>query len=86
MKREPEPHHAADSRVPTVPVPTPYFVATALLAAFALGRASGRMHRFDGGACRAASWKSAGLPRRAMGCGPHREKEPPASGEETVGA
>jgi hypothetical protein len=86
MKRKPEPHHAAYSRVPTVPVPTPFFVAAALLAAFALGRASGRMRRFDGGACRAASWRSAGLPRRAMGFGPHREKKPPASRVETVGA
>jgi hypothetical protein len=86
MKREPEPHHTADSRVPTVPVPRPYLVAAALLAAFALGRASGRMRRFDGGVCCAASWRSVVLPRRAMSCGTHREKEPPASGEETVEA
>jgi len=85
MKREPDIHPAAYGRVLAVPVPTPFFVAAALLAAFALGRASGRMRRFDG-ACRAASWRSASLPRTAMGCGPHREKEPPASGEETVGA
>jgi hypothetical protein len=86
MKREPDSHHAAHGQVPTGPVPPPFFVAFALLAAFALGRASKRMRQFNGGACRASSWRSAGLPRRAMGRGPHREKEPPASGEETVGA
>ncbi len=58
--------------VPTIPVPAPFLAAAALLAAFALGRTSAR--------------KCAGPPHGAAGCAPRREKEPPAGGEETLGA
>jgi len=88
MKRNVGPDYAARGRphVPTVPVPIPVLAAAALMAAFAFGRVSGRMRRFGGGPCRTASRRFAEPPRGAVGCGPRREEEQPANGEETVGA
>ena len=72
--------------VPTVPVPIPLVAAAAMLGAFALGRATGRMRGTGRGPCRAASWRFAGPPRGAVGCGPRHEEERTVNGEETVGA
>jgi hypothetical protein len=71
--------------VPTVPVPIPFVAAAAMLGAFALGRATGRIRGTGRGPCRAASWRFAGPPRAAAGCGPRREEERTVNGEETVG-
>jgi hypothetical protein len=71
--------------VPTVPVPIP-FVAAAMLGAFALGRATGRMRGTGSGPCRATSRRFAGPPRGAVGCGPRHEEERTVNGEETVRA
>ena len=70
---------------PTVPVPIPFVAAAAMLGAFALGRATGRMRGTRSGPCRAASRRFAGPSRGAVGCGPRREKERTVNGEETVG-
>lgn len=88
MKRNAGLDHAAHGRphVPTVPAPIPVLAAAALMAAFVLGRVSGRMRRLGGGPCRTTPWRLPGTPRGAAGCGPRREKEQPAEGEETVGA
>ena len=72
--------------VPTVPVPIPLVAAAAMLGAFALGRATGRMRGTGSGHCRATSRRFAGPPRGAAGCGPRREEERTVNGEETVGA
>ena len=72
--------------VPTVPVPIPFIAAAAMLGAFALGRATERVRARGSGPCRAASWRFAGPPRGAVGCGPRREEERTVNGEETVGA
>ena len=71
--------------VPTVPVPIP-FVAAAMLGAFALGRATGRMRGKGSGPCRATSQRFAGPPRGAVGCCPRRDVERTVNGEEAVGA
>jgi hypothetical protein len=71
--------------VPTVPVPIP-FVAAAMLGAFALGRATGRMRGTGSGPCRATSRRFAGPPRGAVGCGPRHEEERTVNGDETVRA
>jgi hypothetical protein len=70
---------------PTVPVPISFVAAAAMLGAFALGRATGRVRRMGNGPCRAASRRFAGPPRGAVGCGPCREEERTVDGEETVG-
>ena len=72
--------------VPTVPVPIPLVAAVAMLGAFALGRATGRIRGAGRGPCRAASQRFAGPPRGAVGGGPRREEERTVNGEETVGA
>jgi hypothetical protein len=72
--------------VPTVPVPIPFVAAAVMLGAFALGRATGRMRGKGSGPCRAASWRFAGPPLAAAGCGPHREEARTVNGEEAVGA
>jgi len=72
--------------VSTVPVPIPFVAAAAMLGAFALGRATGRMRGKGSGPCRAAPWRFAGPPRAAAGCGPRREEARTVKGEEAVGA
>jgi hypothetical protein len=72
--------------VPTVPVPIPLVAAAAMLGAFALGRATGRIRGTGRGPCRATSQRFAGPPRGAVGCGPRREEERTVNGEEAVGA
>jgi hypothetical protein len=72
--------------VPTVPVPIPFVAAAAMLGAFALGRATGRMGGTGRGPCRATSQRFAGPPREAAGCSPRREAERTVNGEEAVGA
>jgi hypothetical protein len=79
MRKRFNPGHGRP-RVPTVPVPVPVFAAAALLAAFSLGRKSGRMRHF-GGSCHHMSRRFVGP--RAAGCGPHGAKGPP-TGEEIV--
>ena len=64
------------------PVPIPVLAAAALLAAFSLGRKSGRLRRFGGGPRRHKSRRFVGP--RAAGCGPHGVKGPPTRGEEPV--
>lgn len=58
------------------PVPPPFFAFAALLAAFALGRASGARRRFK--EARGPSARGcAGPPRGTVGRGPRRGEEPP---------
>ena len=61
--------------VPMIPVPIPFLAGAALLAAFALGRASGRGRRFAGGPCRMVG-----------GRGPRHYEGPSATEEEAAGA
>jgi hypothetical protein len=61
--------------VPTIPVPIPVLAGAALLAAFVLGRASGRRRWFAGGPCRVVG-----------GRGPHFDDGPSAMEEEAAGA
>ena len=72
--------------VPNVPVPIPLVAAAAMLGAFALGRATGRIRGTGHDPCRATSQRFAGPPRGAVGCGPRRDVERTVNGEETVGA
>ena len=75
-----------DPQVPSVPVPIPIVAVAALMGAFALGRASGKMLWFGGGPCWAVSRGCAEPPRRVAGCGSRCEGERPGDGEEPVGA
>ena len=70
---------------PIVPVPIPVLASAALVAAIALGWASGKARPFGGVTYHAASRGFGGPSRRgAAGCGSRREEERPAHGEETV--
>jgi hypothetical protein len=61
--------------VPTVPVPIPFVAAAAMLGAFALGRATGRIRGTGRGPCRAASWRFAAA-LAVKRNGPSTEKRP----------
>lgn len=84
--RSDNPWRAVAAQGPTAPVTIPFVAAAAVLAAFALGRATRRVCRTGSGPCRGTSWRFAGPPRGVAGCGPLCEKERPVNGEETVGA
>lgn len=58
------------------PVPPPFFAFAALLAAFAVGRASGARRRFKDG-WGPSTRGCAGPPRGTAGRGPGRGEEPP---------